>query len=74
MAEEKAMSASPNGNAVAGAVSKVKAQAPGSEMDTPCKRATNGEKSCLPEVRTLFADGSRGKALREANGDPPELL
>jgi hypothetical protein len=74
VAEETTMSETANGKSESKAVSKVRAPTPGPELDALCDRANNGDKSCLPEVRALLADGGRGMALREANGSPSEWL
>ncbi len=68
------MSETANGSRENGAESKAKPPVQDSELKALVKRANNGDKSCLPEVRALFADGSRGKALREANGSPAVRL
>jgi hypothetical protein len=74
VAEETAMSKTGNGTSGAGAISKIKALAPGPERDALFERANNGDESCLPEVRALLADGDRRMALREANGSPAKWL
>jgi hypothetical protein len=74
MAEESDMSEVANGRSGAVAVSKPKPPAPGQETTELLKRATRGEKGCLPEVRALFGDGEYGEALRELNGSSAEWL
>jgi hypothetical protein len=68
------MSETANGSSGAAAIAKVKAPAPGPELNALIERANNGDESCFPEVRALLADGKRGMFLREANGSPAELL
>ncbi len=63
-----------NGDSGAVAVSKPKPPAPGQETTELLKRATRGEKGCLPEVRALLGDGEYGEALRDSNGSQAEWL
>jgi hypothetical protein len=74
MAEETEMSDVANGDSGAVAISKPKPPAPGPETTELLKRATRGEKSCLPEVRALLGDGEYGEALRDLNGSQAEWL
>jgi hypothetical protein len=67
MAEETEMSESV---AQAPAVSKQKPPADGPETEAMTKRAKKGDKSCLPMIRALLADGDRGESFREAYGFP----
>jgi hypothetical protein len=50
------------------AVSKRKPPAPGKETTELVKRAAGGDKSCLPAIRELLADGDRGESYRDAFG------
>jgi hypothetical protein len=68
------MSDTANGSAQAGAVAKVKPPGLGPDLKSLFDRAKRGDESCLPEVRALFANGSRGKAWRQANGSPAEWV
>ena len=63
-----------NGSSGAVAVSKPKPPAPGQETTELLKRATRGEKGCLPEVRAILGDGEYGRAFRELNGCSAEWL
>jgi hypothetical protein len=63
-----------NGSSWAVAVSDPKPPAPGQETSDSLRRATRGEKRCLPEVRALLGDGEYGKALRDLNGSQAEWL
>lgn len=56
-----------------GAVSDVKPPAPGEETDKLLKRAKRGDRSCLPEIRALLADGERGLGFVQA-GSSAEWL
>ena len=49
-------------------VSKRKPPAPGKETTELVKRAASGDKSCLPAIRELLADGDRGESYRDAFG------
>jgi hypothetical protein len=71
MAEETKMS---EAITQAPAVAKQKPPAPGPETDALFKRSKAKDKSCLPVVRALFADGDRGKRYRESYGSPVEWL
>ncbi len=68
------MSEVANGSSGTVAVPKPKPPAPGQETTELLKRATRGEKSCLPEVQALLGDGEYGEALRELNGSSAEWL
>jgi hypothetical protein len=68
MAEETDLSEVATQTAKPPAVSKRKPPAPGPETDDLVKRAANGDKSCLPTVQALLADGDRGESYRDAFG------
>ena len=74
MEAETKMSETANGIRENGAEPTAKPPVQDSDLKALVKRANNGDKSCLSQVRALFADGPRGKALREANGSPVERL
>jgi hypothetical protein len=70
MAEETQMSEVATQAPAPPAVSKQKAPAPGPETAALIKRASAGDKSCLPAIRALLADADRGEGYREAYGSP----
>ena len=51
-----------------------KAPAPGPEMDNLLKKAAKGDRSCLPEINALLADGQRGRLITNYNGSSAEWL
>ena len=71
MAEETDMSEVATQTANPPAVSKRKPPAPGPETDDLVKRAAKGDKSCLPAVRALLADGDRGESYRTRSARRP---
>jgi hypothetical protein len=68
------MSGAENGDAMAGAIAKTKAPAPGQETRELLKRASQGDQDCLPAVRALFADGDRGRHYLDSYGASAEWL
>jgi hypothetical protein len=74
MAEEAAMSEMVQSTPAPGEVSKPKTPAPGKETDELFKRAAKGDKSCLPMVQALLADGDYGASLRESAGSSVQWL
>src|SRR5262245_51065538 len=68
MAEETSMSGVTIGHAETVAGSKTKLPARGRETDDLIQRGLKNDKSCLPEIRALFADGDRGRYYRESLG------
>ncbi len=52
----------------------IKAPAPGPEMHSLLKKAAKGDRSCLPEINALLADGLRGKVLTNYNGSSAKWL
>ena len=55
-------------------IQAVKAPAPGPEMDSLLKKAAKGDRSCLPEINALLADGQRGELMTKYNGSSAEWL
>jgi len=53
---------------------KVKAPAPGPEMDALLDKAAEGDASCLPRVRALLADPERGELTTHYCGSSAEWL
>ena len=51
-----------------------KTSGPESELRALFKRASKGDKSCIPEVRAVLADGASGRALSEQNGSSARWL
>ena len=51
-----------------------KASDPETELRAAFKRASKGDKSCIPEVRAVLADGASGRALSEQNGSSAKWL
>jgi hypothetical protein len=74
MAEETAMSEVATQTPAPGAGSKPKPPAPGQETREMIKRAAKGDRSCLPAIEALLADGDRGEFYRETYGSPDEWL
>jgi hypothetical protein len=74
MAEETEMSQNAVPESVPQAVPAVKPAAPTRDLDELLKRAENGDKGCLPQIRKFLADGEQGRYYREAYGSPAELL
>jgi hypothetical protein len=72
MAEETSMSVITIRESDSGAAAKPKPPAPGPETKALLKRAENGDESCLPEIRSLLADGERGDRLTEWFGSSAE--
>jgi hypothetical protein len=68
------MSGAESGNAEAGAVARTKPPAPGQETRELLKRASQGDRSCLPAIRALLADGDRGRDYLEGDGSSAEWL
>jgi hypothetical protein len=70
MAEEAAMSEIALTKSTPGEVSKPKPPASDKEINELLKRAEKGDKSRLPMVQALLADGDYGASLRESAGSP----
>jgi hypothetical protein len=55
-------------------MAEVLAPSRGDATNALLKRAARGDESCLPELRALFADGSRGEHLVNHYGSPAAWL
>ena len=55
-------------------IEDAKAPAPGPEMDAFLKKAAEGDKSCLPQVRALLSEPKRGEYLTEQAGSSAEWV
>jgi hypothetical protein len=75
MAETKTMSESAqNTERKSGSVGRVKAPAPGHEMNAFLEKTANGDKRCLPQVEALLADPERGELVIDRCGSSAEWL